>query len=167
MLFDQKYSPYMNAVAALTLPSSVRGFILASAVASAIASTLPVPAEPVASPESFFNANNALDARNTIGIFNNVAVLNYDQACALVRKFWILRYNAVHGKAVPLFVNGCFAECFSGIKYVLSEEELNTLNENTATFGRVRQAAVTSLENVKAELKIASAPQSVSLAVAG
>ena len=148
MLYNQHYSQYFAAVSGLTLPSTVRGTVVAAAVASAVASTLPLPTEAVQSPEAHFNAMQALKARETIGAFNDVAVLNYEQACSLVRKFWLLRYNAAHGRTIPVYADSFFAESLFGLKYLLSDDELSILNENTVAFGKVRQTALGTLRTL-------------------
>ena len=147
-MFNQKYMPYFEAVSALTLAYDIRSAVVAAAVASAVAQTLEIPSSKVVSPEAYFNTTHALKAREVIGDFNNVAVLNYDRACDLVRRFWILRYTALHGSVAYNFTNGCFAECVTGIKYVLSPEDLKILDENGITFGKVYQAALTTLNQV-------------------
>lgn len=165
-MYNQKYAPYLSAVTGLALASDVRGFIVAAAVAAAVAATIPIPTDEVISPESHFNANFAGEARNKIGEFNNVAVLNYDQACELVRKFWILRYSAVHGRAVPIFSGGCFAECFSGIKYIMSQDEIAILDANTPAFGKVRQSVATILRAFADEQAAVSSPGNPAVAIA-
>lgn len=150
-MFNQKYVSYLQAVSSLQLASEVRGSIVAAAVASAVANTLPLPTEPVVSPEAYFKQNLQINAAAMISGFNEVAVLNYEQACENVRRFWILRYFAAHGRPSHNYYNDSFAENFSGLNYVFSSDELLVLDKNAADFGRIRNCVASTLVELKNE----------------
>ena len=148
-MFNQQYVSYLQLVSSLQLASEVRGLIVSSAVSSAIANTLALPTEPVISPEAYYKQNLLINAQALISGFNEVAVLNYEQACEFLRRFWVLRYFAAHGRPAHNYYDGNFAENFSGLNYVFSAEELTVLDKNAADFGRVRNCASSILADLK------------------
>lgn len=147
-MFNEKYLPYFKSVNSLNLTAEKRSFIVAAAVAAAIAYRAAVPFEKVNSPEAFFSANIAVAARATIGEFHGVAILNFDAAYELTRKFWLVRYNMLHRPQSVIFKAGRFADSFGGFMTEFSEQELCLLNELAETFVRVNSAVISVLESV-------------------
>jgi hypothetical protein len=141
-MFKQSYLTYVQTISALEIATEIRLPLVAAAVASAIANTFDIPSIPVVSPEAYFNEKHAVSARMGISAFNEQAPLTFELACELARKFWLLRYNVVHGRTNYLFEDGKFAEGFSGIKYLLDTKMLDLLNSNTQAFGKIRHAVL-------------------------
>lgn len=141
-MLNEKTKPYFKTVTSLSIPLKERMVVVAAAVASGIAEKLSVPADAVASPESFFNSTHAVSTNTAIGEYNNAAVLDYDLAKEMVRKFWVLRYNALHGKRIVVFRKGCFSSCFSGIDAMFSPEEIKIFEEYSVEFGMVRSVVM-------------------------
>lgn len=148
-MFNQKYVSYLQTVSSLQLAAEVRGLVVASAVASAIANTLPLPTESVVSPEAYFKQNLQINGQALISGFNEVAVLNYEQACENIRRFWVLRYFAAHGRPAHNYYDCNFAENFSGLNYVFSAEDLAVLDKHASDFGRVRNCVASTLVELK------------------
>lgn len=85
-----------------------RGFVLAIAVARAVAYSLPVPSGPVDNAQTFFTHTHLGDAEQMLSEVNEQVVLNIDTVTDLISRIWLFRYRLVYdcqNKAVKSFLD--------------------------------------------------------------
>jgi len=150
-MFNEKYVPYFKAVTGLNITIEKRTFVTAAAVAATIAYRQPLPMEKVVSPEAYFSTNYAVKTRMEIGEFHKVAVLNFEVACDLIKKFWILRYNTAFNPNNVLFQEGQFVQSFTGFNTIFSEQERQTLDELSTTFVSINNSVQQVFKNLVAQ----------------
>lgn len=85
-----------------------RGFVLAIAVARAVAYRLPVPSSPVDNAQTYFKHTHLADVEQMLSEVNEQVVLNIDVATNLISGMWLFKYRLVYdcqNKAVRTFLD--------------------------------------------------------------
>lgn len=136
-MFSQKMMPYIKSATLVQADSQTKTRILAAAVAILAAGAAPVPSMQVDSTNSYYAENCAMKVQETVGFFNEAAVLNCNAAVELARKFWMMRYATVHAFEISTAVVGDFFIGFTGASRQFSPEEVAFLNEHAAVITTV------------------------------
>lgn len=125
----QSHMPYIKAVARLCQDSVTKTQIVAAAVATATAISLPMPSTPVESPEAYYASTCAMLSHGEVGEYNEEAVLDVPMALEMTRNFWLLRYNALHQTVLVPPTHGSFFMGFTGASRFFSPSEIHLLND--------------------------------------
>lgn len=111
-----------------------RSEILAAAIARAIANVQPLPSSAVDSAVNYFNTQVLPNVRNAVSDWNESMVFNTKSALDFARSFWMIRYNAAHPNARPLYDSPYDFFCTTmGVNGYISEVQYNFLNEQKET----------------------------------
>lgn len=94
---------FQNTADACIKDASVRGKIIAAAVAVAVASKLGLPSAAVDNPADYFEQQLRETARSLVGEFNEAMTFDFRGSCALVRSYWLVRCSAAYPLNAAVF----------------------------------------------------------------
>lgn len=87
----------------LKIDASDRGCVIAAGIALAVSKALPLPSAQAEAPGRYYTFNNSQLAKNFIAAINEALVFDTEEAVTECREFWMLRYNAAHPDAIPVY----------------------------------------------------------------
>ena len=122
------FVPYASQAANLNTPVAVRGRILATAVALAIACRIPVPSEELDSPSDHYSNHIEATALRIISQFNEATILDLAYAKQLGKVFWEQRYSVIHNCPRLIGVASFFDELY-GVASFFSDAEQSFFND--------------------------------------
>ena len=93
---NAKLFPFVKIMQSLTNPVQERHRIAAVAIGYACACNSILPSSEVDNAENHYRINVEPFAKRVISVLNEVSVLDTAMALDFARKFWLLRYEAVH-----------------------------------------------------------------------
>lgn len=110
------YTSFKQAADRHILDQTVRGKIIAAALAKAVSDLQPLPTSQVDSPSSYFNTQILPAIRPTISFWNENMVFDARTCVDHVRAFWLMRYTAAHPISRPIYsLNRTFFESIIGL----------------------------------------------------
>ncbi len=125
------YTPFLRAADATVKDASVRSRVLAAAVAVAVANGLALPTSAVDNVAAHFAANEQMGVARKIADVNESVVFDLAFSVELARSLWLVRYNAAHPVAKPIFSGpASFFEVFSGADRHIDETTCCFLTEH-------------------------------------
>lgn len=93
---DVKYTQFVTVLQRLDAAIKDRHRIAANAIGYACACNSPLPSAEVECAETYFKINVAPFAQRVISGFNEATVIDTAASLDFARKYWLLRYEAVH-----------------------------------------------------------------------
>lgn len=118
------FLPFSQAADRLISDPTVRGRVLAAAVAQALSRMAPLPSSPVDVPSNTYNLQVAPSIREMASLFNEHIV--FDMRCVqdCAQTFWMVRYAAAHPAIGRLIYDpACsFFDAVLGVDQYVSDE---------------------------------------------
>ena len=142
-MMNQKTRAFADQVGALEVDYKSKTRLVAFAVAAALAQRLPIPSSAVQSPTSHYRASGELGARAVIGCFNEAHPLDLREAFDMTMKFWLYRYNVVHGQARHIPVENCFLDSYTNAGLIFSKDEQEFMNKFSLQISTIMMTAAT------------------------
>lgn len=93
---NAKLFPFVSVMQSLTNPVQERHRIAAIAIGYACACNSILPSSEVDNAETHYRISIEPFAKRVISVLNEVSVIDTAMALDFARKFWLLRYEAVH-----------------------------------------------------------------------
>jgi hypothetical protein len=128
-----------------------RGCVIAGGVALAVARALPLPTACTDAPGQYYTFNNLQQAKELIAEFNEQVVFDVKECLDETREFWMLRYNAAHPPALPVYdVSIGFYDNLLGVPKFVDKESHSFNNKFKAQIFAVQVAASSVIKQLQA-----------------
>lgn len=148
-MFQQKYHPFVTAFQNLPLAVQARAKCAAYAIGYAAACNMALPSTEVDSHGDYYTANLESGVKTIVSNFNEQILIDCTVALEMARKFWMLRYEAVHRCPRMDQIEGDFFASVFGVERLFAPNDIKFLNENAKNINILYQRAC---EVVQAEL---------------
>lgn len=135
-IMNAKLFPFVNVMQNLRGPVQERYRVAAIAIGYACACNSILPSSEVANAEDHYRTSVEAFAKRVISGLNEVSVFDTAMALDFARKFWLLRYEAVHKCPRMDMIPGDFFGSVFGVPKFFSPETIefvNTQSVNIAT----------------------------------
>lgn len=133
---NAKLFPFVKVMQSIAGPVQERHRIAAIAIGYACACNSILPTSEVDDAEEHYRMTVEQFAKRVISVLNEVSVIDAPMALDFARKFWLLRYEAVHKCPRMDMLPGDFFGSVFGVAKFFSPETMqfcNTHNSNIAT----------------------------------
>lgn len=134
---NAKLFPFVKVMQSLTNPVQERHRIAAIAIGYACACNSALPSSEVADAAAHYRVSVESFAKRTISVLNEVSVLDTAMALDLARKFWLLRYEAVHKCPRMDMIPGDFFGSVFGVQKFFAPETVEFVNANATSIATV------------------------------
>lgn len=132
---------------------TVRGKVVACAIALAHVRDLGIPSAPVQDPGAHYVQMVLPPLRQQLSQFNEGVVFDIRFSLEVMRQLWLLRYSACFGARIQMFKPECsFVENFTGASHVMSEDICKVLDAHQVPIGLMAAAVAGYIVEEKAEV---------------
>lgn len=131
------YQPFVKIIQQLKVQIKDRHRIAAIAIGYACACNSPLPSSEVENAEQHFAVNVAPFTKTVLSGFNEAMVFDTAAALDFARKFWLLRYEAVHKCPRMESMPGDFFCSVFGVPKFFSPQEIAFANEHSRDISSV------------------------------
>ena len=124
----------------LAVKNRARSVETSIAIAKVLASKVMVPTTAVLVPANFFRTEAGIDIAKVLNAINEIVPVDFGSILDLALKFWLIRYDAVHGDGMPYFTNSkCGTHDFFRMTKNLDEATLNIIADKCGDINRLMQ----------------------------
>lgn len=134
---NAKLFPFVNVMQSLTNPVQERHRIAAVAIGYACACNSILPSSEVDNAETHYRNSVEPFAKRVISTLNEVSVLDTAMALDFARKFWLLRYEAIHKCPRMDMIPGNFFCSVFGVAKFFSPETVEFCNAQSSGIATV------------------------------
>lgn len=143
----QPFFGYVSTASELNSPISVRGRVLATAIALAVSCRLQVPASELDDPAEYYTNHIEPTVQRVVCQFNEQTILDLKYATQLARQFWQQRYDVLH-KCPRLDTNNTFFGSVFSVNTYFSDAEVEFFNTNQPTISKIYAVACPLVEQL-------------------
>lgn len=134
---NAKLFPFVRVMQTLSGPVQERHRIAAVAIGYACACNSVLPSSEVDDAETHYRVSVESFAKRVISALNEVSVVDTAMALDFARKFWLLRYEAVHKCPRMDMLPGNFFCSVFGVPKFFSPETMDFVNANNTSIATV------------------------------
>lgn len=134
---NAKLFPFVSVMQNLRGPVQDRYRAAAVAIGYACACNSILPSSEVENAEEHYRVNVEQFAKRVISTMNEVSVIDTAMALDFARKFWLLRYEAVHKCPRMDMIPGNFFSSVFGVAKFFSPETIQFVNEQSLNIASV------------------------------
>lgn len=134
---NTKLFPFLNIMQSLVGPVQDRHRIAAIAIGYACACNSVLPSSEVDDAETHYRMTVEQFSKRVISALNEVTVVDTAMALEFARKFWLLRYEAVHKCPRMDQIPGNFFCSVFGVPKFFSPELIEFANQHNQAIGKV------------------------------
>jgi hypothetical protein len=124
------------------------GKLVTFSLAKVFADRMVLPTTPIKDLEQFYKSNIETSNFDTMMYIGEILPLDYQSVEDTIRIFWKLRYEILHDSNAKLMV-GNNAFDFFGLGFVLSQEQIAYVVENSAELCRIYNLLVNAVVDIE------------------
>jgi hypothetical protein len=126
-----KYAAFNAAADRVIADQLLKTRIIAAAVAMAVAGQADMPSAAVDNPSMHFNSVVLSAATRELSELNENLIFDAKLAIEYARTLWMVRYNAAHPPARPVYTTNCTTfEAVAGVGFCVSQDVYEFCNAN-------------------------------------
>lgn len=143
----QPFFGYVSAASELNTPVTVRGRILASAIALAVACRLQVPSNELSDPAEYYTNHIEPTVLRVVCQFNEQTIVDLKYAGQLAKLFWQQRYDVLH-ECPRLDTNPSFFGSVFSVNTYFSDAEVEFFDQNQKQIAKIYNVACPLVEQL-------------------
>ncbi len=143
----QPFFGYVSAASELNTPITVRGRILATAIALAVSCRLQVPASQLDDHAEYYTNHIEPTVMRVVCQFNEQTILDLKYANQIARQFWTQRYDVLHN-CPRLDTNPSFFGSVFSVNTYFSDAEVEFFDTNQAQISKIYAVACPLVEKL-------------------
>lgn len=149
----QPFIGYVTTASSLNTPITLRGRILATAVALAISCRLQVPASELDNAATYFTDHVEPTVLRVVCQFNEQSILDLKYAAQIAKMFWLQRYDVLH-KCPRLGSAPTFFDSVFSVNAYFSDSEVEFFNTYHAHIAKIYDVACPLVEEMLSPAKL-------------
>ena len=150
----QPFIGYVTTASSLNTPISLRGRILATAIALAVSCRLQVPATELDNAATYYTDHIEPTVLRVVCQFNEQTILDLKYANQIAKQFWLQRYDVLH-KCPRLGSSTTFFDSVYSVDAYFSESEVEFFNTYHAQISKIYDTACPLVEELLSPGKMA------------
>lgn len=124
----------------LAVKNRARGPETSIALAKVLSANVTVPTTAVLIPANFFRTDGGLEIGKVLNTVNEIVPVDFGSVLDLALKFWLTRYDAVHGDGMPYFTNSkCGTQDFFRLTKNIDQATLDLISDKCGDINRLME----------------------------